>query len=163
MSRWLRHLTTTRWAMRRCFPASVTDAIEAAIGDSERQHGAEICFAVETALEAGQLWRGLTARERALEVFGALRVWDTQANNGVLFYVLLAEHDIEIVADRAFNGKVSEADWAGVCESMRAAYRRGEYREGSVAAIRAVTELVKPFFPPDDARGDELGNRPRLL
>jgi uncharacterized membrane protein len=163
MNRWMQHITTTRWALAQRFPRRVRDAIEAAIDKSEGQHGAELRFDVETALEFGQLWRGVTARERALQVFGSLGIWDTAANNGILVYVLLAEHDIEIVADRGFNGRVSETAWRGVCETMEAAFRRGEFEAGSVAAIDAITNLVTPHFPMTGGDRNELPNQPALL
>jgi len=86
-------------------------------------HSGEIRVAIEGALEPGEVWHGKTPRERALEVFAALGVWDTEANNGVLIYVLLADRDVEIVADRGFNGRVPDSEWQAACEDIRREFR----------------------------------------
>src|ERR1700683_5773095 len=91
LSRFIRHISTTRWRPRRYFPAPVRDAIEKAIGDCEALHGGKLRFVVETAFDLPELWRGLPVRQRALQLFGQLGVWDTASNNGVLIYVLMAD------------------------------------------------------------------------
>ena len=115
-SRWFRHLFATRRTLHRAFPPATLDAIERAIVESERSHGAELRFAVENALEPGDIRRDMAPRERALEVFAGLGVWDTESNNGVLIYVLLADHDVEIVAattaaSPARTGRRSAPKW----------------------------------------------------
>jgi uncharacterized membrane protein len=157
----LRHLFATGWALRRIFNDDALKAIEAAIADTERTHGGEIRFAVEANLSPAELLRGLTPRERALQAFAQMNVWDTQANNGVLIYVLWADHEVEIIADRGFNGRVSPDEWAQVCRSMEALFARGAASEASVEGIRAVGALVARHFPSVD--GDELSNRPAVL
>jgi uncharacterized membrane protein len=163
VGRFLRHAFTPPLALRRAFPPATLAAIDAAVAASEARTRAEIRVAVEASLGLGQLWAGTTARARALEVFGQLRVWDTAANNGVLLYVLLAEHDIEIVADRALAACVPAAALAAVCADLQAAYRRGDYRDGTVAAIAALGELAAPHFPPDGANPTELPDATVLL
>jgi uncharacterized membrane protein len=163
LSRLLRHALTPPLALRRAFPPATLAAINAAVAANETRTRAEIRVAVEAALGLGQLWAGTTARERALEVFGQLRVWDTAANNGVLLYVLLAGHDIEIVADRALAACVPATALAAVCAELQAAYRRGDYRDGTVAAITALGELAAPHFPADGANPNELPDTPVLL
>ena len=123
--RLLRHLFALPGAVARAFPPAAMSAIESAIRESEKLHDGEIRFAVEAALDPAQLWRGVSARSRAIDLFAQLGVWDTERNNGVLLYLLLAERDVEIVADRGFNGKVSAAEWEGVCKAMEAALRAG--------------------------------------
>src|SRR5581483_5705279 len=103
ITRLLRHLGTPRWQVRRKFPAASLAAIEAAIKHTEATHSGQICFAVEAALEIAPLLRGRSARERAVDVFSQLRVWDTEHNNGVLIYLLLADRDVEILADRGIH------------------------------------------------------------
>ena len=98
-------------AVGRAFPPSAMAAIEEAIAKSEREHSGELRFAVEPALDTSALLAGQSGRERALEVFSQLRVWDTEENNGVLIYLLLADRDIEIVADRGVNARVPQAEW----------------------------------------------------
>jgi uncharacterized membrane protein len=111
------------------------------------------------------VWRGNTPRQRALEVFAALGVWDTAANNGVLIYVLLADRDVEIVADRGFNGRVSLDEWQAICIAMDARFQAGDYESGAVECVRRVGEIIARHFPvqPGDRNPNELPNRPTLL
>lgn len=161
LARVIRNLSATSWALRRVFDAPTLEAIEQAIAQSERTHGGEIRFAVEAGLSAWELMRGITPRERALQVFSDLRVWDTEANNGVLIYVLWADHDVEIVADRGFNGRLTANDWTEVCHRMERLFGRKQYREAVLEGIRACGELMARHYPRTDA--DELPNRPTIL
>ncbi len=163
--RWFRHLTASDRSMHRAFPPAALDAIELAIDESERTHTGEIRFAIESALDPDRAWRGTTPRERALEVFAALGVWDTDANNGVLIYVLLADHDVEIVADRGFNPKVGADQWSSICDDMDQHFRAGGFQDGAVAGVRAVGQLIAAHYPssPGGRDRDELPNRPVLL
>ncbi len=163
VGRFLRHAFTPPLALRRAFPPATLAAIDAAVAANESRTRAEIRVAVEAALGLGHLWAGTTARERALEVFGQLRLWDTAANNGVLLYVLLAGHDIEIVADRALADRVPAAALAAVCADLQAAYRRGDYRDGTVAAVTALGELAAAHFPADGPNPNELPDTTVLL
>ncbi len=163
MNRILANLCTTRIALRRAFPRAVLDAIEASIGSCERQHSGELCFAVETALDLPDLLRGTSARERAIEAFSRLRTWDTEANNGVLVYVLLAEHDIEIVADRGYNDRVQAGEWEAICREMEQAFAHGDFRGGSLQAIERISSLIATHFPPREDDRNELPDRPTLL
>lgn len=165
--RWWRHLTTGPWTVRRHFPNGTMRAIEDAIAEWERQHSGELRFAVEAALPWSALAAGVTARERAIQVFADLHVWDTEHNHGVLIYLLLAERDVEIVADRGVaGGRVTEAEWAECCRLMEGPFREGRFQAGVLAGIRAVEQLVERH-PPVQARppdpGDELPNAPALL
>lgn len=163
MRRWLRNLFATPLALHRRFPRRTLDAIDAAIGESERSHRAEIRCAIESALSIGHLLRGTSCRQRAGEVFSNLQVWDTVANNGVLVYVLIAERDIEIVADRGFDGRVSAAEWQAICERLEGKLHAGHYEDGMLTAIAEIGELCMQHFPPDGADRDELPNRPVIL
>jgi uncharacterized membrane protein len=160
---WLSHLTTTHFSLRRCFPAEVLSAIDTAITVSEQAHQAEIRFAVETALPIGHLCRGVSCRERAAEIFDRLGMGETVARNGILIYVLLAERDIEIVADRGFSGKVEASPWQQICRGMEAAFRNSDYGPGSLQAIEAVNDLAVAHFPAGKDNRNELSNKPVLL
>ncbi len=163
MNRVLANLCATRFSLWRAFPKAVFDAIEASIGESERQHSGELSFAVETALDLPALLRGTSARERAIEAFTRLRTWDTEANNGVLVYVLLAERDIEIVADRGYNHRVSPEEWETICGEMEQAFAQGDFEGGSLRAIQRITALIAKHFPPRDDDRNELPDRPTVL
>jgi hypothetical protein len=160
-SRLIRHLFTSHWSTRRAFTKEVLQAIEVTVKTSERLHGGEIRFAIESSLDAHALWRDLSPRERALHVFSHTRAWDTAANNGVLIYVLHADRDVEIVADRGFNHKVAPAEWEEVCRRMETAFRGNDYRRGAVEGIDAVGVLIARHFPLTDA--NELPDKPILL
>jgi uncharacterized membrane protein len=164
-SRWFRHAFATGGAVRRAFPPAALGQIEAAVGASERLHSGEIRVAIEGALEPLEVARGKTPRIRALEVFAALGVWDTEANNGVLIYVLLADRDVEIVADRGFNDRVAAAEWSAVCENMEREFGAGRFAQGLIAGIDAVGRIIGAHYPrrPGQRDEDELPNRPALL
>jgi len=163
IKRLLKHLFMLPWAWRRAFPQATLDAIEAAIQASETTHGGEIRFAIENSLPGILAWRGMRGRERAIEMFSNLRVWDTEYNSGVLVYLLLADHDIEIVADRGINARVDPAAWEAVAQTMEAAFRQGEFERGALAGIEQISALLATHFPPSGHNPDELANRPVIL
>lgn len=164
-SRLFRHLFATRRGLRRAFSPATLNAIEDAVIASERTHGAEIRVSIEGSLDPGDVRRGKTPRARALEVFATLGVWDTEANNGVLIYVLLADRDVEIVADRGFNRRVTVEEWTEVCRSMERLFGKGEYEAGALEGVRRVSEILVRHFPPvpGGRDEDELPNRPVML
>ena len=162
-NRFLRHIFATRWITRRRFTPRVLADIETAIRETEALHAGEIRFAVETALDTAELVDDLAPRRRAMQVFGQLGVWDTAQNNGVLIYLLLADHIVEIVADRGIAARISQSEWDGVCREMERHYREGRFGEGSVAGVRGVGKLLARHFPGRRADADELPNQPVLL
>jgi uncharacterized membrane protein len=157
------HLLMLPGAVRRAFPASAMAAIEEAIAKSEREHSGEVRFAVEPALDTSALLADESARERALEVFSLLRLWDTDERNGVLIYLLLADRDIEIVADRGVSAKVDPLEWEAICRTMEAELRRGHYTEAVVSGIEAASRLLARHFPRSAADRNELPDRPVAL
>jgi uncharacterized membrane protein len=161
--RLLRHVFTTRFSTRRHFSLRVRDAVEQAIGECEAHHGGEIRFVVETAFDLPELWRNLPPRQRALQLFGQFGVWDTAHNNGVLIYVLMADHVVEIIADRGIAARVAPSEWEAVCRQMEQHYRAGRFGEGSVAGIRGVGALLGRHFPGKKHSDNELPNQPVLL
>jgi uncharacterized membrane protein len=163
VARTLRHLFSTRWGTRRRFTPAVLRRIEAAIAALERHHAGEMRFAIETAFDLPELWYGVTPRERALVVFGQLGVWDTAGNNGVLIYVLMADRDVEIVADRAIAARVPAAAWQAVCLQMEAEFTAGRFAEGAEAGIAGVGRLLAEHFPGGGADRNEQPDRPVLL
>jgi uncharacterized membrane protein YgcG len=161
LNRVLRHLVMTEARVARRFPAALLDAVESAVREAERRHGGEIRVALENALPLSAILRGQTSRERAIEVFSSLRVWDTELNNGVLLYVLCADQAIEIVADRAYNGRIDAAAWQQVCATMRVKFQAGDYHGGLLGGIAALSALVAAEFPTPGAT--TLPDRPVLL
>ena len=162
-ARLVRHLFATRWGTRRRFTPEVLAAIERGIAAHENRHAGEIRFAIETAFDLPELWYGLTPRQRALVVFGQLGVWDTAGNNGVLIYVLMADRDVEIVADRGIAARVTQADWDAVCREMETHFRAGRFGEGSDVGIAGVGRLLARHFPGQGGDRDEQPNRPIVL
>jgi uncharacterized membrane protein len=167
VGRFIRHAAATHWRTRMLFPSTTLDAIEQAIAAVERAHAGEIRFAIETALPPGHVLNDVAARERALEVFSHLRVWDTEHNNGVLIYVEVADRNVEIVADRGFRGRVNPAEWEAVCRLMEQHFRAGRFQAGSVAGVEAIGSLLARHFPPLPGQAshshNELPDRPTLL
>jgi hypothetical protein len=159
----VRHLLAPPWLVPRMFPQAVLDLIEAAVRESERRHRGEIRFALEGALEFVPVLRGLTPRSRALEVFSLLRVWDTEANTGVLIYLQLVERHIEIVADRGIAARISQPEWDAICRRMEKAFKAGRYEGGVVAGIEEVSELLVRHFAADADNPPELSDEPVVL
>lgn len=163
LARIIRHMATTRWHVARAFPPAALAAIEKAVSEVEAAHHAEIRFVVEGGLDGMPLLRGQGARERAVDVFSQLRVWDTEANSGVLIYVLLADHCIEIVADRGIHAKVGAEAWAAMCRRMESAFRGRDFAQGAIDCIRAVAEQIARRMPGEPSPRNELPDRPLVL
>ncbi|TBR07681.1 MAG: hypothetical protein EPO46_11025 [Lysobacter sp.] len=159
----LRHLLAPSSA--RAFPPASLERIAMAIAASEARHTGELCFAVEAALPLRLALVGHGARERALEMFTRLRVWDTEANNGVLVYLLLADRAIEIVADRGFNGRVDPSEWASICVALEQSMRTGDREAGVMRTVESISALLEHHFPRPEGYVDtnELPDRPHLL
>lgn len=138
-------------------------AIEEAIRGSEATHDGQIGFAVEAALDVLPLLRNQSARGRAIDVFSLLRVWDTEHNNGVLIYLLLADRDVEIVADRGIFSRVARDEWEGICRDMEHMFREGRFEEGTLSGIRAVSAHLARHFPGQGRRTNELPDAPVVL
>lgn len=163
VARWLRHLFAPSAARR--FPAAALQRIAAAVAAGEARHRGEVCFAVETALPVRALLAGHDARARAHAAFAQLRVWDTAANNGVLLYLLLADHRIEIVADRGLDGLVSAGQWRGVCQLMEERLHAGDAEAAVLHGVAAVSELLAAHFPrlPGAMDENELPDLPQVF
>ena len=105
----------------------------------------------------------MTAAARAKQVFASLGVWDTELRNGVLIYVLMADRQVEIVADRGAASRMAPDEWNRPARLMEVHFRARHFREGAVAGVEAVGELLARYFPPGPANRDELPNQPTLL
>ena len=163
IQRIVKHLSTGRATVRRAFPRQTLQAIEHAIRTTENRHDGQIRFAVEPALELAPLLAGQTARQRAIEVFSELHVWDTEHNNGVLIYLLLADRDVEIVADRGIHVRLEKEVWEAICQQMEAAFRAGRFEAGVLYGVQAVGEHLTRHFPARSDKPNEMPDSPVLL
>ena len=163
LKRVMRHLSTGRASVRRVFPLRIMNEIEHVIRATETRHDGQIRFAVEASLELAPLLAGQSAQQRAIEVFAKLRVWDTEHNNGVLIYLLLADHDVEIVADRGIHVRLGKEVWEAICQEMETAFRTGHFEAGVLAGIHAVGEHLSRHFPARSGKSNEMPDRPVVL
>ncbi len=162
--RLLRHLVTDHWSVRRAFPKRTMRAIESAIAAQEERHLGELRFAVEASLPLLDLLSGVTARQRAVEHFSRLRVWDTEHNCGVLIYLLLADRRVEIVADRGIHARVGAAAWESICGAMQRDFAQARFGQGVIAGVEAIGGLLAAHFPASGAENpNELPDRPVVL
>ena len=161
--RLLRHLVSDQWSVRRAFPPAAMRAITDKIGEQEQRHDGELRFAVEASLSWPLLLRGQDARSRAVELFGQLRVWDTEHNSGVLIYLLLADKRVEIVADRGIHRKVGSPAWEIISEEMQRAFSLGRFEQGVSIGVAAISDLLAAHYPRSEGRRNELPNAPVVL
>jgi uncharacterized membrane protein len=138
-------------------------AITQTIRDSEQHHTGEIHFAIENALNWRQLLSGMTSRDRAQDVFSRLRVWDTEHNNGVLIYLLLADRAVEIVADRAAVRRIQPNEWHNICRAMEKSFKTRAYAAGIIVGVRSVGALLAVHFGGEDRSGNELADQPSIV
>ena len=158
-----RHLVEHRWRARSIFTAGVLEDIERAIKAGEATHCGQLRFVVEGALDGRPLFRNQGARERALDIFSQLRIWDTAHNNGVLIYLLLADRDVEIIADRGIDAKVGRAGWEKICAEMELDFKAGNFENGVIRGIGEVSRELAKYFPARGAGPNELPDAPVVI
>jgi uncharacterized membrane protein len=158
-----RHLLHHRWRERRIFTPKVLARIEQAIRAGEATHSGQVRFVVEGALDGAPLFRNQPPRERALDIFSRLRIWDTAHNNGVLIYLLLADRDVEIIADRGIDAHVGAAGWETICRAMEKEFRAGLFEHGVIKGIEQVSRLLAQHFPPEPGHRNELPDAPVVI
>jgi uncharacterized membrane protein len=158
-----RHLLHHRWRERRIFTPKVLARIEQAIRAGETTHSGQVRFVVEGALDGAPLFRNQPPRERALDIFSRLRIWDTAHNNGVLIYLLLADRDVEIIADRGIDAHVGAAGWETICRAMEKEFRAGLFEHGVIKGIAQVSRLLAQHFPPEPGHRNELPDAPVVI
>lgn len=163
LARVVRHLAMPHRAVNGAFPAAALTAIEEATRVSETQHRGQIRFAVESALDWPYLRHGVSAAARARDVFASLRIWDTEENNGVLIYLLLADHDVEIVADRGVHARAGTTGWEAICRKMEEHFRAGRFETGVLEGIAAITAILVKEYPAAGQRLNTLPDRPAVL
>ena len=151
-----KHLLAHRWRLRRLFPAAVLANIEQAIKAGEAGHAGQVRFVVEGALDGAPLFRDQSARQRAIDVFSQLRIWDTAHNNGVLIYLLLADRKVEIVADRGIDAKVGSAGWEGNLPRDGGRIRGGSVRARRDPGNRGGLAATREIFSPPRSRAQRI-------
>jgi len=154
----IKHLSYPSWRVSRAFSRAALKSIAAEIGRSEAKHDGELRFVVVGGLNVSHLWRGVSARQHAVDVFSQLRVWDTEHNSGVLIYVQLADRQVEILADRGIHNMVGDTTWQSICANMQQAFRAGKFEDGAIEGVRAVGRVLAEHFPAHDDNPDELSN-----
>jgi len=158
-----RHLRSSAAEARRAFPEATLDAVAHAIDAGERTHRGEVRLIVEKALPFEAAWEGVSNRQRAVCLFADYGVWDTEDNCGVLIYVNLAEHKVDIVADRGIDRRIDAATWQALCRTMTEGFRQGQFHDATLAAIGQVNALLREHFPASGERPNELPDRPVIL
>lgn len=159
----IKHLTMTDWQIKQAFTETTRIAIEESIKASEAAHAGQIRFVVEGALDCAPLFKHQSSKERAIDVFAQLRIWDTEHNNGLLVYLLFADRAVEIVADRGIHAKVGTQEWQSICRRMESDFKQANYKDGVLTGIDAMTQLLKKHFPASDDRSNELSDKPVVL
>lgn len=166
LARTLKHLFVWPFSFSATFSTRMLHAVEQAIQASERTHTAELRFVAEESLPMRYLWHDATPRERAVNLFSKLRMWDTEQNNGVLIYALLAEHKIEIVADRASARAITQAQWDSWITALQHAFRSADATPGTCAVIAQISAELATHFPlgaHGDVQGNELPDAPVVI
>lgn len=163
LKRLLKHLFATRWQLAQRFPQTSLQAIENAIRESEKMHMGELRFVVEAGLEWQDLLANIKSRARALEVFSQLRIWDTEHNSGVLIYLLLADHKVEIIADRGINARIEQSVWRQICQDMESKFRTGDFENGVLQGITTISKLLQTHYPAQQRNPNDLPDQAVIL
>ena len=163
LKRTLRHLLSTRTEAARAFPPETLEAIAEAITAGEQTHRGEVRLVVEKSLPLAAVWDAMSNRQRALALFADYGIWDTEDNCGVLIYVNLADHKVDIVADRGINRRIDPATWQAICNTMTAGFAQGRFHDATLDAVQQVNTLLCQHFPSNGARPNELPDKPLML
>lgn len=165
--RFFKHLVSNVWQVRHHFSEDAMHNIEKAIRASEKLHNGEICFIVEAGLHPMEILYKKSPRKRAIELFSLFKMWDTEHNNGVLVYLLLADRDVEIVADRGIHQHVGTEAWEHICHQMELKFRQGEFEAGVLQGVADINTLLETHFPYSASnktkKPNELPNTPIIL
>lgn len=163
LKRWLKHVLYFKSA-KHALNTHDCDKIAETIAQAENGHRGEIQVIVEGSLPSHFALQH-TTQQRAEYLFAKYRVWDTQYNSGVLIYLNLCEHAVEIVADRGIDGAVHETCWQEICQSMLPLFKAQQFGDGLCVAIEQLGQLFSQYYGNNthDPEGNELSNRPRLI
>ena len=159
----VRHAATTHRAASKRFAPDALARLQTTITEGEKTHRGEVRLIVEAALPLRKIRRGMSTRQRTIDLFGTFRVWDTEENNGVLLYVNVADRKVELIADRAASRAVPDATWQRICSALQEAFKRGEFEAGTAAAIAAINAELAAHFPTSGAKINSLPDAPVML
>ena len=162
-SRLFKHLFATTRQTKTHFPTSALQMIEDRIAQSEIGHSGQIRVVIETTLSPYAIWHEQSCRERAIEVFSLQKIWDTENNNGVLIYLLMADHAFEIIADRGVHQKVGDDFWKKLCEMMEIHLKNGDFQAGVLEGIQEIDQTLRKFYPASVITPNELSDQPILI
>jgi len=162
-SRLFKHLFATSRQTKKHFPLSGLQLIEDRIAESEIGHSGQIRVVIETTLSPYAIWHQQSSRERAIEVFSLQKIWDTENNNGVLIYLLMADHAFEIIADRGVHQKVGDEFWKKVCEMMEIHLKNSDFQTGVLTGIYEIDQILRQFYPASVITPNELSDKPILI
>jgi uncharacterized membrane protein len=167
ISRAWRHAKTTKVQGKKAFPSATLAAIQAIIADGENKHRAEVRLIVEPSLDLAAIISGMTSRERAGELFTDYRIWDTEENCGVLIYINLADHQVEIIADRGIARLIPNDHWQAVCKTMTDGFAQALYHDSALNGLTQLNAILKKYFPEGESahspQPNQLSNQPILL
>lgn len=163
LSRVFSHLFTFTRSGKHAFPEATLQAIQEVITEGEKLHRAEVQLIVEPSLPLSVVWAGTSSRERAIDLFSQYRIWDTEENSGVLIYIDLADHQVEIVADRGITHITTSDEWEAVCRTMTSGFAQGKYHESVIAALRLLNDILHEHLPDTENLPNQLPNRPIVL
>lgn len=163
LKRAFRHLFTTNRAGKKAFPEATLQAIQDIITEGEKLHRAEVQLIVEPSLPLSEIWEGTSSRERAIDLFSLHRIWDTEENSGILIYIDLADHQVEIVADRGIDHIISSDEWAKVCGTMTSGFAKGNYHDSVISALKLLNGILHDHLPDTGDLPNQLPNRPIVL
>jgi uncharacterized membrane protein len=161
--RFFAHLVSNPWQVKRHFSPQSLRKIQSAIASSEKMHAGEIRFVVEAGLHPLEILFKKSPRARAIELFGRLNIWDTEHNNGVLIYLLLADRDVEIIGDRGIDQHIGHDGWEQICREMETLFRQGQFEAGVLHGIHQISTVLTQYFPQQGASRNEISNKPLIL
>jgi len=163
LERLIRHAFSTHRTTRRAYPAPMLARLHQAITQGEAHHSGEVHLIVEGSMPLRQILHNSSSRQRALDLFGTFRIWDTEFNNGVLLYINLADRKVELIADRAASRSVPQERWQAICSGLREALRRAQYEAGTMEAIRLIQSELHAVFPAEHRIENALSDAPTVL
>lgn len=148
LMRFIKNIFFSPLVVYRYFPKSQKKVLKEAIELSESKHHAELRIVVEQRLSVLEVLRGVTSRQKAIDLFSLYRIWDTEKNNGVLIYLLLSENKIEIIADRGITKSLAKDYWSVILENVIITYfKKKEYVKGLLESVEKITVDMENLYP----------------